>query len=74
MNFTEICLSPDGLYADPTDCGKFYNCGNGVAHLTSCGPGTLWNDELKICDWPQNVNCNHTSRKYLFHRQAISYR
>ena len=46
------------LFSDPTDCSKFYNCGHGVPHLTSCGPGTLWNDQIKVCDWPQNVNCS----------------
>ena len=59
-NQTDICLTPDGLYSHPTDCSKFYNCGHGVAHLTSCGEGTLWNDDLKVCDWPHNVNCNHS--------------
>lgn len=22
-----------------------------------CGPGTHWNDRLKVCDWPHNANC-----------------
>ena len=62
VDSTGICLTPEGLYSVPEDCNKYYKCSNGVAHLTSCAEGTLWNDQIKICDWPYNVNCDSTSK------------
>ncbi|KAL0131073.1 hypothetical protein PUN28_002574 [Cardiocondyla obscurior] len=43
----------------PTSCQLFYQC---VLTLTgyklvekSCGPGTLYNSEIHVCDWPTEV-------------------
>lgn len=43
----------------PTDCQLFYHC---VSTSTgyelvekSCGPGTLYNSETQVCDWPAEV-------------------
>ena len=44
-----------------TDCSFFYHCDQGqggspaVKVLKKCGPGTLFNSQSMICDWPQNV-------------------
>lgn len=46
-----------GLHPHPTDCSKFLNCANGVAHVQECGPGTVFNPLLKVCDYPYNVKC-----------------
>ena len=51
---------PDHTYfADPTACGRFYQCDRGEAVLKECQAGLLWNDwdGKKICDWPGNVDC-----------------
>ncbi|KAK7066785.1 hypothetical protein SK128_015976, partial [Halocaridina rubra] len=37
----------DGLWADPCDCQKFYNCHAGTGYHTPCSDGTLWNDVAK---------------------------
>jgi len=45
------------LLPNPTDCSSFFVCNNGNPTELHC-PGELhFNDELKICDWPQNANC-----------------
>jgi hypothetical protein len=48
----------DGYYADPSDCAKFYQCGNGIAYSQSCPTGLYFNTATNQCDWPSNVACN----------------
>merc|ERR1712212_1203801 len=42
---------------DSEDCTKFYNCDANIqAPCPSyCPPGLLYNDVLKLCDWPSSV-------------------
>ncbi|KAJ3652129.1 hypothetical protein Zmor_018121 [Zophobas morio] len=49
----------EGLYKHPTDCSRYLNCANGETYVQSCAPGTLFNPELKICDFPYNVVCRN---------------
>ncbi|XP_015191626.1 PREDICTED: uncharacterized protein LOC107074585 isoform X1 [Polistes dominula] len=50
-----------GLIPHPTDCTKFLNCANGMAFEMDCGPGTVFNPALSVCDWPYNVRgCEDT--------------
>ncbi|CAO1372323.1 unnamed protein product [Diamesa serratosioi] len=51
------CPSPNGLYADPTSCIKYYSCGNGFAYSMLCNPGMKWNNPNQWCDYPENVQC-----------------
>ncbi|CAN7991234.1 unnamed protein product [Ixodes pacificus] len=44
-----------GMYADPSDCGKFVNCVGGKAHKFDCPEGLAFNDQRGICDWPDLV-------------------
>lgn len=46
-----------GLYSHPYDCTKFLNCDHGRTFIQDCGPGTLFNDVFKVCDWPHKVDC-----------------
>jgi len=48
----------DGLYPDTEDCSKFIQCSNGQAYSKNCAVGLYFNDKLKVCDWPSNVNCH----------------
>ncbi len=50
-------LDHNVLLPNPADCSSFYSCNNGVAILMHCPDGLYFNDELEVCDWPQNVNC-----------------
>jgi hypothetical protein len=38
---------------DPT-CATFFHC---PGPKRPCGPGTLFNPETSVCDWPYNVQC-----------------
>ncbi|XP_071951453.1 sushi, von Willebrand factor type A, EGF and pentraxin domain-containing protein 1-like isoform X2 [Antedon mediterranea] len=42
----------DGMFADPADPNMWYMCSYGNAYHFICGPGTVWKDDLKVCDWP----------------------
>jgi len=46
-----------GLLPHPFDCSKFLNCHNGRTFIQDCGPGTHFNPELQVCDWPHVVKC-----------------
>jgi len=43
---------------DSEDCTKFYNCDANIQTPcpSYCPPGLLYNDVLKICDWPEQVS------------------
>ena len=54
---------PIGHYPAPnTACKGFYQCDHGVQLQTLyCPAGTLYNPEIMVCDWPNNVDCrDHT--------------
>ena len=53
-----VCIVPNGFYPNPTDCQKYFQCGHGRPYAMTCALGTLWNAQLKYCDWPSNVQCN----------------
>jgi hypothetical protein len=45
------------LLPNPKDCSSFFICSNGVPIKLNCPAGLHFNDQLKVCDWPQNANC-----------------
>ncbi|XP_046659634.1 probable chitinase 10 isoform X2 [Homalodisca vitripennis] len=52
----------DGQYEPyPFDCAKFKQCDHGRWLVRDCGPGTHWNQAIKTCDWPYNVDCTAVS-------------
>lgn len=50
-----------GLLPHPFICEKFLNCANGGTFIQDCGPGTVFNPDLKVCDWPYNVKCSSST-------------
>lgn len=52
------CQRSSGLEPHPDDCNKFLNCVHGNGVVQECGPGTVFNEALQVCDWPYNVDCN----------------
>ncbi|XP_041983174.1 peritrophin-1-like [Aricia agestis] len=50
------------LLPHETDCTLFYICNLGGRVLRQCGPGTHFNRDLQICDWPQNAKCTTSSQ------------
>ncbi|CAD0197940.1 unnamed protein product [Chrysodeixis includens] len=46
----------DGLFGIiDGDCSRFYSCDHGIARIMDCPAGLVFNDQLKVCDWPVNV-------------------
>jgi hypothetical protein len=41
----------------PSNCSRFFMRSNGVPIEMHCPAGLHFNDQLKVCDWPQNANC-----------------
>ncbi|XP_050429551.1 uncharacterized protein LOC126838845 isoform X3 [Adelges cooleyi] len=48
----------NGIQLHPNDCSKFLSCANGRTFVMDCGPGTLFNPTISVCDHPYNVQCN----------------
>ncbi|XP_078403907.1 acidic mammalian chitinase-like [Cetorhinus maximus] len=43
----------DGVYADPKDKSKFYQCDDGVTYLKHCVAGLVFDSSCACCNWPQ---------------------
>merc|ERR1712227_737922 len=49
----------DGIYPVPGICNAFYQCSNGIWwDKQYCPDGLLFNPEVDVCDWPENVECD----------------
>ena len=47
---------PNPMYADPSDCAKFYICINGISPREQvCLFGLVFNDLTNQCNAPENV-------------------
>lgn len=45
------------LYANPRNCRKYYKCQGGTPSLQSCPANLVFDRNLKICNWPESVDC-----------------
>ncbi|UYV75891.1 Cda4 [Cordylochernes scorpioides] len=43
------CPSPNGLFAHPSNCRKFYNCYDGAGYELYCPAQLYWDDAKKSC-------------------------
>ncbi|KAI5739459.1 hypothetical protein M8J77_019547 [Diaphorina citri] len=57
---TEVRCPPghDGILPHPNSCRKYLSCANGQTFESDCAPGTLFNPDLSVCDFPYNVDCD----------------
>ncbi|XP_065201167.1 endochitinase [Planococcus citri] len=49
-----------GEYLPHNDCDKYYRCVYDKKIEFTCRPGTVWNQKMMTCDWPENIekeNC-----------------
>ncbi|GAB6023818.1 Chitinase 2 [Chamberlinius hualienensis] len=54
------CKNKTGLFENPQNCSSFYWCNSGLlVGQSQCPEGLLFNGQIKVCDWPFNVNCNN---------------
>ena len=51
------CGPVDGFYRDPDDCGRFYRCHASQSFTFACAAGLWFNEDTKLCDYPQRVDC-----------------
>jgi len=53
------CPSPNGIFADATDntCKRYYICANGGPFEYNCGPGTVFDPNLLVCNYESNYHC-----------------
>ncbi len=56
-SFTCLGRANGAHFADPYDCGMFYQCDNGVALHKSCGPGLHFNKTEQVCVHELDANC-----------------
>ena len=48
-----------GTHPSPLDCVTYYQCTtDGMAYESRCPDGLYFNPKTKVCDWPDNVDCN----------------
>ncbi|XP_011686353.1 PREDICTED: uncharacterized protein LOC105449057 [Wasmannia auropunctata] len=45
------------LLPHPFLCDRFYQCNWGTPRLQACPTGLNFDPHLKVCDWPDNSNC-----------------
>ncbi len=51
----QFCVGkPDGLYPDPTNCHKYYQCAGGITYFGDCGT-LAFNPVCSCCDHAANV-------------------
>ena len=43
------CPKPDGLYADPENCRRFYICAGNHPYSNACPPSLYFDDVRKFC-------------------------
>merc|ERR1711973_970394 len=60
------CPEEEGLYPNPTDCSKFYQCFNHVAWAGQCPANLYFNPSLKVCDFPEKVDCHHDFARLVY--------
>jgi len=56
------CPESNGIFADPDDCQCMYDCASGVPYQMCCGEGTLWDEDLEVCNYPGSVDCGDRPR------------
>lgn len=47
------------LYPHETNCQLFYQCSNAQLYILVCPCGLLFNPVVSVCDFPENVDCEH---------------
>ncbi|XP_017761872.1 PREDICTED: peritrophin-1-like [Eufriesea mexicana] len=45
------------LLPNPHNCSTYYSCNGGIPFLMQCNEGLLYNEDLRVCDYPENVKC-----------------
>lgn len=64
-----------GLIPNYTDCSKFINCNHGYSVSMDCPPGTLFDINQNVCDYPYKALCfnGETGKNYQVGSQNQHY-
>ncbi|XP_050540568.1 probable chitinase 10 isoform X2 [Daktulosphaira vitifoliae] len=69
---SKVCIEGEKV-AIIDDCTSYYLCSYGIYIKQNCAPGLAWNDQVKLCDWKENVYCdNKRSENRLLQRYSIN--
>ncbi|XP_037501632.1 endochitinase [Rhipicephalus sanguineus] len=54
----DICkgAKQSAMLPHESDCSKYYHCVHSKPHLQNCAPGTIFDIERQICNWPAITN------------------
>ena len=44
------------IFPDPEDCSAFCQCSGGTAYRKYCQDGTYYDEDLRVCNWPDFVS------------------
>ncbi|KAH9510346.1 hypothetical protein Btru_042843 [Bulinus truncatus] len=57
---SEFLCTVEGLYTNPSDCGGFYQCANGIDRpfVRKCAPGSHFDEDQRTCSAIPDVQCN----------------
>ena len=55
------------FFANPANCASYYECVHGEPILMHCYPPLFFDPSIKICNWPELVDCNQPERNYVFY-------
>lgn len=78
IELPEQCPEPNGFFADPEQCDKYFDCRDGNFTVKLCPDGLVFNDfspEHEKCDLPFGIDCTKRPkrRKFLFINFSFSY-
>eukprot|EP00091_Calanus_sinicus_P017839 TRINITY_DN3872_c0_g1_i1.p1 TRINITY_DN3872_c0_g1~~TRINITY_DN3872_c0_g1_i1.p1 ORF type:complete len:121 (-),score=41.98 TRINITY_DN3872_c0_g1_i1:55-417(-) len=49
------------FFPNEDDCGSYYMCDAGLNPvLMNCPDGLFWDENLDVCNWPENVECEQS--------------
>ncbi|XP_075722746.1 endochitinase-like [Rhipicephalus microplus] len=53
----DICKGDNqgAMLPHESDCSKYYHCAHSKPHLQFCAPGTIFDIERQVCNWPANA-------------------
>ena len=60
------------LIPHPTDCQKYFSCDFDVPLEKKCGNGLHFDVKLKVCNYPEQANCQFHSRGNIFPEEQNS--
>lgn len=50
-----VCPEASGIFANPSDCTKFWHCSNYVPFMKVCPGQLVFNDVINSCSWSSNL-------------------